>query len=107
MNQSFKFFLNKIKYAQKLSLTSQSLVNSILNHPLRVAYSTRSKNVLRNRYPFRNKDGSFKEYNETITIVPKEYEEQGNFFKTEIHIKRPIYCFILKVEIQFDYLSIN
>lgn len=33
---------------------------------------------MRNKYPYRAPDGSYIEYNETITIVPKEFEKQGN-----------------------------
>jgi hypothetical protein len=40
-------------------------------------YATRPRNILRNRYNYRNKDGTFKEYNEAITILPKEFEQQG------------------------------
>lgn len=40
-------------------------------------YSRNVKHILRNRYPHRNMDGTYKEYNETITIVPKEFEKQG------------------------------
>jgi hypothetical protein len=41
-------------------------------------YSSRGvRNILRNRYDYRNKDGSFKEYNESITLIPKEFEHQG------------------------------
>lgn len=41
-------------------------------------YSGRVKNILRNRYPYRNDDGTFKEFNESVTIVPKEFEQQGD-----------------------------
>ena len=43
------------------------------------AYSRGVRNILRNRYPFRNADGTYKEYNESITVVPKEFEKQGFF----------------------------
>ena len=38
------------------------------------------KNILRNRYRHRNKDGSFKDYNESITLLPEEFKHQGTFF---------------------------
>ena len=40
-------------------------------------YSRRATNILRNRYVHRNKDGSYKEYNETITLIPERYKDQG------------------------------
>ncbi|RNA15230.1 28S ribosomal mitochondrial [Brachionus plicatilis] len=46
---------------------------------LAAAYSTRSKNILRQRYQHRNKDGTFKEFNESITVVPKEFEQQDEY----------------------------
>ena len=84
MNKSFKFCLSSINNAQKNSFLNGKLDKSFLNlMPFNVSYSNQSKNILRNRYQHRNKDGSFKEYNESITILPKEYEEQGNncYFK--------------------------
>lgn len=49
-------------------------------------YAKRVKNILRNKYPHRNPDGSYIEYNESVTIIPKEFEKQGlriNFFLNE------------------------
>lgn len=43
------------------------------------AYSTRSKNILRNRYPHRNKDGTYKEYNESITVLPEEFAQLDEY----------------------------
>ena len=43
-------------------------------------YSRASGNILRNRYVHRNKNGSFKEYNESITIIPEKYKNQGIYF---------------------------
>ena len=43
------------------------------------SYSSRSRNILRNRYNYRNKDGTFKEYNESIQVLPKEFEEQDEY----------------------------
>lgn len=42
-------------------------------------YSTRGKNILRNKYPHKNSDGTFKEYNESITVLPKEFEQQDEY----------------------------
>jgi hypothetical protein len=36
-----------------------------------------NKNILRNRYRYRNKDGSFRVFNETVDIVPEEFQAQG------------------------------
>lgn len=44
------------------------------------AYSKRVRNILRGKYPFRRKDGTYEEYNETVTIIPKEFEKQGTIF---------------------------
>lgn len=73
MNKSFKICLSNINNA----LVNRILERKIPNLTMLAQYSRNSQDILRNRYPHRNKDGSFKEYNETVTIVPKEYEEQG------------------------------
>ena len=44
-------------------------------------YSRSGGNILRNRYYKKRNDGSSLDYNETITIVPKELEEQGSYVK--------------------------
>ena len=51
------------------------------------AYSrvSRPRNILRNRYNYRNPDGSYKVYNESITFIPKEFEKQGKLLSI-IHI---------------------
>jgi hypothetical protein len=73
MNKSFKICLNNINNAYVNRILERKIPNlTILAH-----YSRNSQDILRNRYSHRNKDGSFKEYNETVTIIPKEYEEQG------------------------------
>jgi hypothetical protein len=77
MNKSFRICLSNIKSAQKLILGNRRLDYTPLNQTLTAQYSKVTKDILRNRYPHRNKDGSFKEYNEAITILPKEYEDQG------------------------------
>lgn len=50
-----------------------------VNRVLSAAYSTRGKNILRNRYPHRNKDGTYKEFNESITVVPEEFAQQDEY----------------------------
>lgn len=40
-------------------------------------YANRVKNILRNKYPYLNPDGTHIEYNESVTIIPKEFEKQG------------------------------
>jgi hypothetical protein len=66
MISSNSILLN-LKSASKLFLINQSS-----------NYSTRGvRNILRNRYSYRNNDGSFKEYNESVTLIPKEFEHQG------------------------------
>ncbi len=35
------------------------------------------RDILADRYSHRNKDGSYKRYNETITLVPEKYKNQG------------------------------
>ena len=40
-------------------------------------YSKKPNNILRDRYWDRNRDGSYKEYNESITVLPEEFKEQG------------------------------
>jgi hypothetical protein len=61
--------LFSLKSACQFLIVNQSYLN----------YSTRGvRNILRNRYNYRNQDGSFKEYNESITLIPKEFEHQGN-----------------------------
>ncbi len=77
MNQSFRICLSNIKSAQKLILGNRRSDYTSLNQTLTAQYSKATKDILRNRYPYRNQDGSFKEYNEAITILPKEYEDQG------------------------------
>ena len=75
MNKSFRVCFSNIKNV----IVNRRLENSFLNQIYMAEYSKRSKDILRNRYVHRNKDGSFKEFNETVTILPKEYEEQGLF----------------------------
>lgn len=49
----------------------------LINLQLTRGYAKGVKNILRNKYPYRNQDGTYMEYNESITIVPKEFEKQG------------------------------
>ena len=49
----------------------------LINLQLTRGYAKGVKNILRNKYAHRNPDGTYMEYNESITIVPKEFEKQG------------------------------
>ena len=43
------------------------------------AYSRKAgSGILRGKYWARNQDGTYKDYNESITILPEEFAEQGN-----------------------------
>ncbi|CAF0802913.1 unnamed protein product [Brachionus calyciflorus] len=56
------------------------LLKPISSTQIKIAeYSSKTKNILRNRYSYRNKDGTYKEFNESITIVPKELEQQDEY----------------------------
>ena len=66
------------KSIKKLSSSSSSSSSSIINV---CSYSRKSNNILRNRYWYRNPDGQFKEYNESITVLPDEFKEQGKYYK--------------------------
>lgn len=64
-----------IKSARGLvNVVASSSVKTLVN-----SYGTRSKNILRNRYEYRNKDGSYKEFNESIQVLPKEFETQDEY----------------------------
>lgn len=43
------------------------------------SYSRRGSNILRGKYWFRNPDGTYKEHNESITVLPEEFADQGLF----------------------------
>lgn len=70
---SIKFEKRNTKSIKKMSRP----VKYMINFQNTRCYSKRVKNILRNRYPHRNSDGSYIEYNESITIIPKEFEKQG------------------------------
>lgn len=60
--------------------TRSGLMSKCLNTPgynQVKCYSNKSKNILRSRYWARNKDGTNKEYNESITLIPEEFKDQG------------------------------
>ena len=40
-------------------------------------YSKRSSNILRGKYWFRNQDGTYKEHDESVTVLPEEFADQG------------------------------
>jgi hypothetical protein len=40
-------------------------------------YAKASKNILGGQYPKKKRDGRPYEYNESVTVVPKEFESQG------------------------------
>lgn len=61
--------MNKLFKLIKLSNTS--IINVC-------SYSRKSNNILRNKYWYRNPDGQYKEFNESITVLPDEFKEQGN-----------------------------
>ncbi len=55
-------------------------IRNCFNKSLSTArYSNKTRNIIRNRYYYRNKDGSYKEYNESITVLPEEFKDQGKF----------------------------
>lgn len=66
---------NVISVAARSGLMPKCLNTACLNQTQ--AYSKRSKNILRSRYWARNKDGTNKEYNESITLIPDEFKDQG------------------------------
>jgi hypothetical protein len=62
-----------ITNAGKLLSSAKQLINVVQVK----TYAARSRNILRNRYNYRNSDGTYKEYNESIQIIPKELEKHG------------------------------
>ncbi len=72
----------KIKYKMNRTINLLKSVKSL--QLTQCSYSRNSQNILRNRYWYRNKDGQYKEYNESITVIPEEFKEQGiySLFKT-------------------------
>ena len=79
MNKSLVFCYNSLKNAHKLILVNRRLDNSSQIRIDSEQFYKQTKNILRNRYQHREKDGKYKVFNETITILPKEYEAQGTF----------------------------
>ena len=53
-------------------------------------YSRRGSNILRGKYWFRNLDGTYKEHNESITVLPEEFADQGLFKITFDHDLRSL-----------------
>lgn len=43
------------------------------------SYSRRGSNILRGKYWFRNPDGTYKEHDESVTVLPEEFADQGLF----------------------------
>ncbi len=60
-----KYFIKIIPYSVTLDQSS--------------AYSRKVGNgILRSKYWARNQDGTYKDYNESITILPEEFADQGS-----------------------------
>ena len=41
------------------------------------SYARKNNAILQGRYWYREKDGRYKEYNESITLIPEEFKDQG------------------------------
>ncbi len=66
-----RLLLNQIKALKNGSLIKES----------KIFYS---KDILRGRYEKKKTtDGRYIEYNETVTVVPSEFEDQGNSLKLQ------------------------
>lgn len=47
----------------------------------------RNRGILRGNYPYKKQDGTPYEYNETITVIPKEFEEQDEYYNEKQETK--------------------
>lgn len=62
-----------------MNRTLKKSIDLLRNSTQVCAYSRNSKNIMRNRYWYRNQDGSYKEYNESITVLPDEFKDQDEY----------------------------
>ena len=72
--------LNPLKLTWNISRTCLNRGTSLFYSPSVVALQFKSysgKNITRNKYWDRNPDGTYKEFNESITVLPKEFADQG------------------------------
>ena len=70
-------------YKKVLSLKRTLLSVNLVNN-----YGSRPNKILRNRYPVRKPDNTRYEYNESITLIPKEYADQDEYLEERLLDKK-------------------